>query len=162
MASTFETLLLAQGSFLSNPPIAVLVQSSATTTVPTNAWTSIGFDSSTIDNYGGHSNVTSNSRYTIQVPGKYLVSGTVAFALNTSGDRGAKIVKNGSTIQGPYSLVGSASTAHGVSISTAGFIVACSASDYLELQGYQNTGGNLATQIGVDQDSFLSVLWVSS
>lgn len=162
MASTFESLLLAQTSFSMNRPIAVMMQVTTTTSLTSGTWTSIGMDSSTIDNYNGHSNSTNNSRYTVQVAGKYVVSGTVAFATNATGDRGAKITKNGAVVQGPYALTSSASTTHGISVATAGFIIACNVGDYLELQGYQNSGGALATQISTDQDSFFSVYWISS
>lgn len=148
-------------SYLGNPPAATLVQISAATTLTNASRTPISFDSSTFDNYGGHSNVTNTSRYTIQITGKYLIAGTVAFNTNATGERGAQIMKNGAVVQGPYSLVPTAS-GHAPSVATAGFILPCSAGDYLELAGYQNSGGSLATSISIDQSSSLTVIWVSN
>lgn len=160
MASTFEAFLLSQNAFLTNVPMAQLVQVTTGTALTTNAWGSIGFDSSTIDNYNGHSNSTNNSRYTIQVAGKYQVAGVVAHGTSSTGDRGAKVIKNGAVIQGAYSLVGSASTTHGVSVPVAPFVVQCIVGDYLELQGYQNSGGSLTTTIGTDQACSFLIRWV--
>jgi len=147
-------------TYLSNPPAATLVQTSATTSLTSGTWGAIGFDSSTFDNYGMHSNVTNTSRATIQQAGKYLIAGTVAFAFNASGDRGAKIMKNGAVVQGPYSL-SPTSSGHTPSVATAGFILPCAVGDYLELAGYQNSGGALNTLISVDQSSSLTVIWLS-
>lgn len=148
-------------NFLLNPPAATLVQITATTSLTTGTWTVIGMDSSTFDNYGGHSNSVSNSRYTVQATGKYLVGGAVAIANNSSGSRAAKVMKNGAVIQGPYSLV-PPSSARPTSVTVAGFIVPCTAGDYLELAGFQDSGGTLATVITTDQSSFFTVLRVSS
>lgn len=147
-------------TYLSNPPAATLVQVSAATTLSSAVWGTIGFDSNTFDNYGGHSNVTNNSRYTIQQAGKYLIAGTTAITTNSTGDRGARIMKNGTAVQGPYSLVPTATT-HAASVATAGFILTCAVGDYLELAGYQNSGGNLTTSISTDQTSSLTVIWLS-
>jgi len=147
-------------TYLSNPPAATLVQTSAATSLANSTWTPISFDSSTFDNYGGHSNVTNTSRYTIAQAGKYLITGNVAFAFNAGGDRAAKIMKNGAVLQGPYSLVG-ASGGHPTSVPTAGFILPCAIGDYLELAGYQNSGGSLNTLISVDQSSYLTAIWLS-
>jgi len=148
-------------NFLLNPPAATLVQVAALTSLTSGTWGAIGFDSSTFDNYGGHSNSTNNSRYTIQAAGKYLVGGAVAFTGTSTNARGAKVMKNGAVIQGPYSLH-AATTTRSMSESSAGFIVPCSVGDYLELAGFQDTGGSLNTLISSDQASFLTVVRTSS
>lgn len=148
-------------NFLLSVPAATLVQISATTSLTTGTWTAIGMDSSTFDNYGGHSNSTNNSRYTVQAAGKYLVGGAVAVANNSSGSRAAKVLKNGAVLQGPYSLV-PPSSARPTSVTVAGFIVPCAVGDYLELAGFEDSGGTLATVITSDQSSFFTVLFVSS
>lgn len=148
-------------NFLLNPPSATLVQVTTATTLTTATWGAIGYDSSTFDNYGGHSNSTNNSRYTIQATGKYLVGGAAAFSANATGNRGAKVMKNGAVIQGPYTL-GPTSSTRAMSASSSGFIVPCSTGDYLELAGFQDSGGNLATTITTDQSSFFTVIRLSS
>lgn len=148
-------------NFLLSPPSATLVQITATTSLTSGAWTPIGMDSSTFDNYGGHSNSTNNSRYTVQAAGKYLVGGALSIANNSSGSRAAKIMKNGAVVQGPYTL-GPPSSARPTSVPTAGFIIPCAVGDYLELAGFQDSGGSLSTVITSDQSSFFTVLFVSS
>jgi hypothetical protein len=157
----YENSLRDGLNFLLNPPAATLVQVTATTTLATGAWTAIGFDSSTFDGYGGHSNSTNNSRYTIQAAGKYLVGGAVAYAANSSGNRAAKVMKNGAVIQGPYTL-GPTSPSRAISASSSGFVVPCQVGDYLEIAGFQDTGGNIATTITADQTSFFTIVFVSS
>lgn len=147
-------------NFLLNPPAATLVQITTVTTLTTATWTVIGMDSSTFDNYGGHSNSVNPSRYTVQVAGKYLVGGTDAFTTNATGSRGVSIWKNGAFIQGPYAL-GPSTGAHAMSAGIAGFIIPCAVGDYLELAAFQDSGGNLATTITSSQTSFLTVLRVS-
>lgn len=148
-------------NFLLNPPAATLVQITTATVLGTGAWTAIGMDSSTFDNYGGHSNTTNNSRYTIQAAGKYLVSGAVAYVGNGTGSRGTKAEKNGAVVQGPYSLH-TATTTRAMSESTSGFIIPCVVGDYLELYGFQDTGGNLSTTITTDQASFFTIIRLSN
>lgn len=148
-------------NFLLNPPAATLVQVTTATTLGTGAWTAIGMDSSTFDNYGGHSNTVNNSRYTIQAAGKYLVSGAVAYTGNGTNSRGAKVEKNGAVVQGPYTL-GAAGTTRAMSASLSTFIVPCVVGDYLELYGFQDSGGNLSTTITTDQSSFFTVSRLSN
>lgn len=148
-------------NFLLSPPAATLVQVTTVTALGTGSWTAVGFDSSTFDSYGGHSNSTNNSRYTIQAAGKYLVGGAVAFTGSSTNARGAKVMKNGAVIQGPYSLH-AATTTRAMSESSAGFIAPCSVGDYLELAGFQDTGGSLNTTITSDQASFFTVIRTSS
>ena len=148
-------------NFLLNPPAATLVQITTTTSLTSGTWTSIGMDSSTFDNYGGHSSSSNNSRYTIQAAGKYLVGGSVAITNNSSGSRAAKVLKNGAVLQGPYSLV-PPSSARPTSVTVAGFIVPCVVGDYLELAGFQDSGSTLSTVITTDQSSFFTVIRLSS
>lgn len=147
-------------NFLLNPPAATLVQI-ATASLTTATWTAIGFDSSTFDNYGGHSNSVNNSRYTVQAAGKYLVSGAAAFAANNTGTRGAKVEKNGSVVPGPYTL-GPTASGRAMSASMSSFIIPCSVGDYLELFGFQDSGGGLSTTSTIDQASFFTIIRLSS
>ena len=148
-------------NFLLNPPAATLVQVTTTTSLTTGTWTSVGMDSSTFDNYGGHSNTTNNSRYTCQAAGKYQVSGTPAISTNGTNSRAAKILKNGAVVQGPYSMVG-ASPNRPTSVTTGGFIIPLVVGDYVELAAFQDSGSTLTTSIATDQSSFFTVIRLSS
>lgn len=141
-------------SFLLNPPIANLYQNAAQT-IATSTLTAISLDSTTTDTYGGHSNSTNNTRYTAQVAGWYWCYGQVAFSPNGTGNRLAGLSKNGSTIGQTFMAVQSA-TAANAGCAVTGYLLFLNAGDYVELIGYQGSGGNLNTS---GANSFLIVDW---
>lgn len=157
-AAFLNTAIRDATTFLLNPPQAVINQGSAVTSCAANNWTSIGFDTTVIDGYGGHSNVTNNSRYTAIVAGVYFVIGVVSFASSSASSRGARIAKNGSLIQGTQELL-APSSAFPTTISSAALLINLNAGDYVEVQGFP---GNISlnTQIGADgSTSQLVVDW---
>lgn len=134
---------------LQNPPNASMTQTSTLTSLANNGWTSVGLDTTVFDNYLGHNNGVNNSRYTVQLAGNYLVLGAVSFTANASGNRGARIAKNGTPYQGSGTL-DIAITALPTSMTTVPVIIALAVGDYVEVQGFQSSGGSLNTQIGAD------------
>lgn len=145
MASTFEALLLAQVNLLLNPPKASLYQITSQS-VPNGNFTSLGLDGSAFDTYNGHSTSSNNSRYVAQVPGTYEVTGTVAWPSNATGARGCRIAKNGSPVLGAASFTGTTS-GDVYSIDTPAFQVPMVIGDYVEVQGFQSSGGSLSTNV---------------
>lgn len=147
-------------NFLANPPMATLYQTAATASV--NAvWIALGMDTTTVDTYGGHSNTTNNSRYTAIVAGTYEICGTVAWPANSVGARGVRIMKNGSTvITGAATFTG---TTNGdvYAIATPTYQVAMQVGDYLEVWGFQSSGGALSTSVAAaDIRSSMNIRWV--
>lgn len=151
MASTFEALILAQNAFLLNPPIAVLTQNTVQSIATGGSGTPITFDGSIEDSYSAHSTVTNNSRYTAQVAGWYVFTGTVAFASNSTGVRVAEFAKNGTAVS--YTQEWAANTGANPWSETASFMVQMIVGDYVELWGYQTSGGALNTMITGPQSS---------
>lgn len=147
-------------NFLVNVPIAYVTQS-ATQTLTTSTWTAITYDQTVVDTYGGHSNSTNNSRYTAQVAGWYIVFGSACYAVNTTGQRGAAIAKNGTRVQGAAGFA-QATSALSTATPSPPTIVYLAAGDYVEIQAYQSSGGNLATVSGSDLDSSMTVAWLHS
>lgn len=151
MASTIEVLTLAQANFLQNPPLFFIFQNSAQT-FTTSVFAATTFDGSVQDTYAGHSTVTNNSRYTPQVAGTYMIGGATGWASNATGGRGGGIYKNGSpltTLGGGNAIVGNAGGGGTVTISPIPPIpVQLTLTDYVEIWGFQNSGGNLATNAG--------------
>ncbi len=99
-------------------------------------------DSETFDTDGFHDLVTNSSRMTIPagLAGKYLVTGSVQFAASATGNRGVTIRKNGTTTgEGMRWASGATNTMLG----TATAIVDLAATDYVEVWGYQSSGGAL-------------------
>lgn len=131
-----------------------IAQSSANAT-----WFSVALDSETIDSDGGHSTVTNTSRYTPTVPGTYLAIGTVAFNGSATTQRACRLTLNGTPGVG-----GAGASACGASwwADTSIELFVCNGStDYIEIQGRQDSGGSLSTLVGAEFASALKVIWVS-
>ena len=156
----FENSLRDALNFLLQVPAAFVTQT-ATQSVAASAWTALNFDVTVFDSYGGHSNSVSNSRYTAQVAGWYIVFGCACFASNATGQRGGAVSKNGTRVQG---AAGFAQTTSALSPATASppCIVFLNAGDYVEIQGWQNGASPLATASSSDRDSSMTVVWVHS
>lgn len=145
-------------TFLVNVPAAYVTQS-ATQNLTSSTWTALSYDQSVFDSYGGHSNSVSNSRYTAQVAGWYMVFGCACFASNTTGQRGAAVAKNGTRIQGAAGFIQTTSALNPAPPSPP-TIVFLNVGDYVEIQAYQNGANPLATASGSDLDSSMTVVWL--
>lgn len=145
------------GTFLLNPPLFVGTQTT-TQSVTTGSWTVLSLNSTQVDSYGGHSNVTNNSRYTAQVGGLYQVCGVSAFATNTSGVRGTRLQVNGNVVQGTAQMMLPAPSS-GTALATPVRTVRLNAGDYIEVAGWQSSGGSLSTIVAADVACALWVVW---
>ena len=127
----------------------------ASQTLSNNTFTAITFaETDYLDTDGFHDPSTNNTRITIPSgkAGKYLVNG---YILNDTGINSARtrIYLNGTAFyETRYALAGD-DNGMGVSI-----IMDLTVGDYIELYGYQNTGGNNAvygsTDLGIKATSF--------
>lgn len=128
--------------------VGVRAYANAVTAVATGTWTSIALAAERFDTDTFHDNVTNNSRLTVPAGqgGYYAIGGTVEFAANTLGTgRGGRIFLNGTTRIGSVfaAVVNSGSIAPRLLVAS---LYALSAGDYVELQGWQDSGGSLNTQ----------------
>lgn len=147
----------ASNTFLTAVPTLEVYQASVQTI--TNAtWTAISQDSTILDTDGQHSNSVNNSRFICQVVGWYSASGAVGFASNSTGSRGAGIYKNGSPLTQASGVITAASNANHVAVAGE-LLVSMNIGDYLELVGWQNSGGNLNTITTAQYASYLYVRW---
>ena len=147
------------GTFLTNPPIATLLQTVTPQTLTTATWTTITWDTTaSVDTYGGYVSGTSTSRYTAQVAGTYRVRGLVNFANNATGLRAAKLAKNGTVIQGAQGRYAATSATGATAVCE--WPVPMVVGDYVELLGYQGSGGNLATLIDAETCSSLFIQFI--
>lgn len=148
-------------TFLLNPPLCELIQASTTTTLANSTWTSIAFADSgssiQADTYGGFS-TGANTRYTAQVAGWYTVCGSISYNSSAVGARAAAIYKNGSPLLGHSQIATNAAAALTV-LATPTRDVFLNVGDYIELKGWQSSGGNLTTFINGDQSSGLYLRW---
>jgi hypothetical protein len=118
------------------------------TAISNATWTTITWDTEDYDTDGFWASSPNATRVTIPSGkgGKYLFNFSACFASNASGVRLCKLQKNGTDI-----LFGNWIGASGdfLTINGSG-VLNLSASDYIEMQVYQSSGGNLNinTKIG--------------
>lgn len=146
-------------STLANPPRAQMRQIVAQT-ISDVTWTSITFTAEDIDSHNGHSTAVNTSRYVAQVNGVYLLGGGMWWAANSTGVRIGRWAKNGSLLVGSGvevpTIVGGQ-----VGVAYKPYLVTLNVSDYVELQGWQNSGGNLDTYVGGGADEAQSSMMVT-
>ncbi|MCY0917064.1 hypothetical protein OS965_02585 [Streptomyces sp. H27-G5] len=157
-AALFNAQVRDLNSFALGVPVFRGYQSSAQSCA-TGTWVSIAIDTETLDSDGGHSTVTNNSRYTPTVAGTYLAIGTVAFAASGSSQRATRLTMNGSPSVG----AAEASAAGGSWWCGSGIeLFACNGTtDYIELQGRQDSGGTISTYVGTEFNCALKIFWIS-
>jgi hypothetical protein len=156
----YENSLRDALNFLLNVPILNAVQA-AVQSVANNAWTSLALDSTVVDSYGMHSNSVNNSRGTAQVAGWYLAFAASSWVSAAGTSRGARVAKNGSPIAGGATVI--PPTAAGTyAVASPPVIVFLNVGDYLESQGFQQSGGALNTIVGADVTCSLTAVWVHS
>jgi hypothetical protein len=116
-----------------------------TTTSIANQGAVVPFDNEAFDTDGFHDNSTNPSRITIPagLGGKYLFTATLRWANNSSGIRIAYFRINGSgaaadTRAQQFTPLSSGDASHVISD-----VLDLAAGDYVELFGYQNSGGGL-------------------
>lgn len=146
--------------FIKDRPMCVLT-ASASQSIPASTFTAIGMDTEVIDRDGQHEQLANVDRITIgNTPGWYEVSGVVAWNGNVAGSRRAAINLNGVQVTGGYCVVAPTNTFCTVSVSAR--VYAASASDYVNLTGWQDTAGALGTASSGALKSSLSAVWLSS
>lgn len=143
-ASLLNAQLFNGLTFLLGKPVGQLA-TTTTQSIPNSAFTGVQFNSSSLDNYAGHSNVTNNSRYTAQVAGTYILSGALIFAANATGFRELTWYRNGIELTNARSVWPNPSGATSGSLYLPAFPVSAVIGDYFEMFAFQNSGGALAT-----------------
>lgn len=143
MTSTDKTAHDAHVLALTN--LSVGLTNSAAQTLTTSSFDPLTFNTERWDNGGLHESVTNPTRITIPAGGGgvYEIAGGVAFAANATGLRGLTVKLNGATII----AVDFRATYGGevyLSIATQYLLVA---GDYIQLEAYQSSGGNLNTVV---------------
>lgn len=144
-------------SLVSVAPYKCRVYRATDTAISSSAtWTSIPFVVEDFDTASMHDNSSNTSRITIPAGGNgyYYVNGQVNYAPNATGERGAKIKKNNASSSRTGGDFKPTSGAGGPTIMRASTVVYLVAGDYLELQGYQSSGGSLNAQANTSEYEF--------
>lgn len=107
----------------------------------TGNWHVVALNSESYDTDGLHDTSTNNSRITCLLAGYYVIIGQIEFQENDTGIRAAGIKLNGLTyIAITHQNNVGASLHTSVQVAT---LYHLAVNDYVELYGYQNSGGNL-------------------
>lgn len=160
LASYFNTNINGPINFLLAPPLYMGRQTS-TQTLTTGVDTAITQDTEDVDSAGGHSTSTNPSRYTYVYPGWMQWSGKVSFASNATGQRATNFSKNGTLLNGSGVLL---TAVNGLSTRLIAVTMPIfgNAGDYVEIVGFQNSGGNLATAVTTVEQPFMAGKWESN
>jgi len=118
------------------------VYNSAYISIPNNTDTVLTFNTENFDTNSYHSTSTNTSRLTVPAAGKYLITVTIGFSNNATGYRYAIIKKNGSTNVSQVGINPTPSGTYDAQLSNS-VVVDAAASDYFEVQVFQNSGGAL-------------------
>jgi hypothetical protein len=152
MASSLEVLSLAKLSFWDNKPSAALFNTGNSLSIANNAFAAITWNNSLDDNWGGHSNVTNSSRYTVQVAGVYRFSGVFTTVANATGYRLVGWAQNGSEISNSRSYNPNPSGTVINTVVAPTVKLRLGVGDYVEMYVFQNSGGSLSTANGTLMD----------
>lgn len=144
------------GTFLTTPPLFAGYQSAAQS-IANATVTALGIDTTVVDTYGGHSNITNNSRYTAQVAGYYFVIAQVGYAVNATGNRLIEMHKNGGSVLQLGQGVSLAPTVNNNPANQVSALVFLNATDYMEAFTYQTSGGALNT---LPSQTGMTVIWI--
>lgn len=146
-------------NFLISRPMGVFRKSGNQST-SNNTATAIGWDVEDLDNDGGHSNVTNNTRYTSQSAGWFHVSCTLHWAANATGFREVWFRVNAdNTRRHGYCVLEVDDGVEGKDTNSSTHIY-LNAGDYVEVMGRQSSGGTLATT-NDGRDTRFEIEWVS-
>ena len=150
--------------FLMRPPTARLRQLVGQT-LTNGVFTAITFTTHDVDQDwaggSGHSDSVNTSRYTANYAGWYLCTGGVSFAVSAAGNRGAYWYVNGTAVNAVESI-GASAAAINFGTVARGELVYLNVGDYVELFGYQSSGGVLNTQISGSTGSTANLMWRSN
>lgn len=141
-----ETKLKAQGIELDK--CAAYSAANPGQSLDTATWTAINLDSAEYYDSTGdmHDLTTNNSRIYVSKTGLYLVVANMCFVANASGVRHIYIRVNGSGNEYGWDSRTNNGGSQGCALSTSA-IIELNAGDYVEMMGYQNSGGALALTI---------------
>lgn len=146
-------------NFLISVPIFEGRQTVAQSIPNVGTGASILMDTEDVDNDGGHSTITNTSRYTAQTAGRWQASGSVSYASNATGTRESNLLVNGTlTYSSKYNAV-NGDTSRFPTRTVTHFL---NAGDFMEVAGWQNTGGALNTAVTLYEQATFSMRWVGT
>jgi hypothetical protein len=146
MANTLELLNFVNSSSALQPPTFKAQQATGQSVPNLFTGLAVTWGSPIVDTYGGWS-AGSPTRYTATTPGWYLLSGQIAYVPNSTGARVAQFELNGSTATaiGGCTIPSTTSSSYNLIVGCTGIVFLNGSTDFVELWGYQDSGGGLNT-----------------
>lgn len=145
--------VFASGSDLQT--ISARVRRSTNQTINDSTFTAVSFDTVIYDN-GGLWDSSIPTKLTAPISGVYMLTASVEWASNTSGDRNTYIVTSTTT---PAIDLRRAAAGGTVQVTIAG-LASLSEGEAAELYGWQNRGGTLNINTQVDYSPVLAMHWL--
>lgn len=139
VSGTSTTLKVTVENLQADWHVGARVYNSGNISINNNSWTYLTFDSERYDTDTIHNVGANTGRLTATTAGVYLIIATLTFAANATNDRAFVIQLNRTTNIASTSLEAPASTTQ---MGTCA-IWNMSATDYVEVQTWQNSGGAL-------------------
>lgn len=122
---------------------------SATYPVATGTWTTIDWDVELYDPQGEHSTVSNSSNIVPGREGMYLVSATVTFDGNATGDRAIRFVVNGNVVPGALTRSRAATAANSTTLClSVPLLLAPGGTSTVRVQAWQDSGAQRLVLIG--------------
>jgi hypothetical protein len=125
-----------------------LVKHSSDQTIPHNTKITLAFDTEQWDTDTIH-DPSNNSRLTCKTAGLYLIKGSIRYEQNSTGFRSLLLLKGGTEVD----AICVAAVNGDVTIIKLSVFLNLSVNDYVEIQGYQNSGSSLLAKSYGNQTS---------
>lgn len=125
--------------------------------------TALTYTSEDVDSTGMHSTSSNTSRATSVYAGWYWFGGSVGFAANATGQRGAIANVNGAAITASGYSAYLDATGSGICIVPfKNILVFLNVGDYFEWFAVQLSGGSLNTSVSANNQSIMTAVWTSN
>lgn len=142
---------------------AVMLAQNVSQSIATSTFAAITFNLENLKTHAGlHSTSSNTSRVIIgTVPGTWMVTAWITWQTNSTGTRRAILNLNGVNIATSY-VTTAASTGFTTITVPAQLITATNSTDYVELQGWQDSTVSLGTQVANGANSGLSAVRIGA
>lgn len=158
--TTGEVLTAANVDAYLNNSIYCQARQTVSQNLLDSTMTALTFTTEDFDTDSIHDTGSNTSRFVCQTAGVYMLSGGMGIAANLTGQRYVQWAKNGTAINGSATRATGAANTNAVAPRT--IFVTLAVSDYIELNGHQNSTGTLATNATTDMQSHVTFWRVSS
>lgn len=124
--------------------------------IANNTTTALTWDTEDVDTHNGHSTSSNTSRYVAPYAGWYEVSGAIYWDAVGNGRRIATWFKNGTAVNGGETA-GVNSGSQSICYDARTMLIQLAVGDYVELRGYQESGGTLSTLASGGTQSHMTI-----